>query len=91
MGSKNNPGVFDCYDNALDDEPMFILLGRDPDAPWLVWEWANQRALMIKRGARPESDMAMVEEARRCAADMREWRDENEGKWRAAPKKDAEP
>lgn len=29
MGTKNNPGEFDCYANAAPDEPMFILLGRD--------------------------------------------------------------
>ncbi|HAW11807.1 MAG TPA: aspartate decarboxylase, partial [Chloroflexi bacterium] len=30
MGTKNNPGKFDCYDDAHPDEPMFVLLGRDP-------------------------------------------------------------
>lgn len=29
MGSKTNPGQFDCYANALPDEPMF----RGPPAP----------------------------------------------------------
>ena len=32
MATKNNPGKFDCYTNAEPDEPMFILLGRDPVA-----------------------------------------------------------
>ena len=36
MGTKNNPGVFDCYANAEPDEPMFVLLGRDKDAATLV-------------------------------------------------------
>lgn len=27
MGSKNNPGKYDCYEAADPDEPMFILLG----------------------------------------------------------------
>lgn len=29
MGTKNNPGAFDCYANAEPDEPMFVLLARD--------------------------------------------------------------
>lgn len=33
MGTKNNPGAFDCYANAEPDEPMFVLLGRDKHAP----------------------------------------------------------
>lgn len=36
MGTKNNPGTFDCYANAAPDEPMFVLLGRDKHAPLLV-------------------------------------------------------
>lgn len=82
MGSKNNPGNFDCYGNALPDEPMFILLARDPSAPNLVDVWADTRALEIKYGARPQSDRVMVEEARECAKNMREWREANNGAWR---------
>jgi hypothetical protein len=36
MGTKNNPGNFDCYLNAASDEPMFIVLGRDPIGAGLV-------------------------------------------------------
>jgi hypothetical protein len=82
MGSKNNPGKFDCYSNALPDEPMFILLARDPYAPWLLEEWAGEREAQIENGRRPTSDMAMVVEARQCAENMREWRKTNDGKWR---------
>lgn len=82
MGTKNNPGAYDCYANALPDEPMFILLGRDPSAPTLVAEWANEREEAIVLGHRPQSDMAMVEEARECARNMLRWRAENDGKWR---------
>ncbi len=39
MGTKNNPGDFDCCLNAEDDEPMFVLLARDASAPDLVREW----------------------------------------------------
>ncbi len=82
MGSKLEPGKFDCYENALPDEPTFVLLGRDPQAPYLVTEWANIRLSQIKNGERPESDKAMVDEAYACAHKMRDWRGVNNGKWR---------
>jgi hypothetical protein len=44
MGTKQNPGPFDCYAAAAPDEPMFVLLARDPLAPALVREWARQRS-----------------------------------------------
>lgn len=71
MGTKNNPGAFDCYDNALPDEPMFVLLGRDRDAPSLVRLWA------MVREARGET-LEKAAEARACANAME--------KWRSAPK-----
>lgn len=66
MGTKNNPGKFDCYANADPDEPMFILLGRDINAPSLVNLWASQREL-------DGEDPAKVKEARDCAETMRHW------------------
>ena len=66
MATKNNPGAFDCYSNAEPDEPMFVLLGRDRDAPALVEKWARTRELLGE-------DPAKVEEARQCAEDMRAW------------------
>lgn len=88
MGTKQNPAQFDCYSNALPDEPMFILLARDPKAPMLVDEWAALRAQQVDDGERPQADMAMVDEARQCAAAMRAWREANDGKWRAAQGED---
>jgi hypothetical protein len=82
MGSKNNPGKFDCYANALPDEPMFVLLGRDPDFERLVREWAVQRQRAIFCGDRPESDQGLVMEAMECAMAGARWRRENMGKWR---------
>jgi hypothetical protein len=82
MGSKEKPGTYDCYANALPDEPMFILLARDPFAPFLIEDWATRRETSINQGMRPESDRPMVIEARQCAKNMREWRKENDGKWR---------
>lgn len=69
MGTKNNPGAFDCYTNAEPDEPMFILLGRDRHAPRLVEWWAQLRE-------NEGEDPAKVTEARECAQNMRVFREE---------------
>lgn len=82
MGTKNNPGNFDCYYNAMPDEPMFILLARDPSAPDLIERWADGRHCDIVRKVRPASDIGMINEARGCAQKMRDWRKANMGKWR---------
>ncbi len=68
MATKNNPGAFNCYDNAHPDEPMFVLLGRDKDAPALVEAWADER--------QEAGEYAhVVEDARLCAQQMRDWRE----------------
>ena len=66
MGTKNNPGKFDCYANAEPDEPMFVLLGRDPIAFILVETWA---AIREKMG----TDAEKLTEARECAKKLEEW------------------
>lgn len=66
MGTKNNPGNYDCYENADPDEPLFILLGRDPLAASLVEVWAFCQASI---GETPEK----IEEAQQCAQNMRSW------------------
>ena len=82
MGTKLRPGNFDCYANALPDEPMFILLARDPSAPSKVRAWAYDREKAIGHGNRPTADTPMVAEARQCADDMEAWRRANDGAWR---------
>ena len=82
MGTKNNPGQFDCYANALPNEPMFVLLARDPRAPEIVEQWADERQYDIEDGKRPDAELAMIEEARACAKAMRDWRTANDGAWR---------
>jgi hypothetical protein len=83
MGTKNQPGKYDCYANALPDEPIFILLARDPDFYRLVNEWADKRDRDIQCGERPASDGPLVAEARLCAAQGAHWRRVNLGAWRA--------
>jgi hypothetical protein len=87
MGTKNNPGKFDCYANALPDEPMFVLLARDPDFARLVKKWAMRRLRDIECGERPESDLDMMPEAFKCASFGPVWRRNNLGAWR---RKDAD-
>lgn len=70
MGTKNNPGKFDCYENAEPDEPMFILLARDPCAAALVDLWVEMR----KKLSTNEEKLA---EAIVCAKHMRNWREKN--------------
>jgi hypothetical protein len=82
MGSKIQPGKFDCYANALPDEPMFVLLARDPDFWRLVHKWAKRRQKDIQCGLRPQSDAALVAEAEECAWAGQEWRRKNDGAWR---------
>ena len=67
MGTKNNPGQFDCYANAYSDEPMFVLLARDPLAPVLVRLWADLREHFADNPPK-------VREARTCAYAMEIWR-----------------
>jgi hypothetical protein len=82
MGTKQNPGKFDCHANALPDEPMFILLARDPSAPGLVKEWGAIRADAVYDSSRPKTDLTMVVDADDCAEAMKQWRIANDGRWR---------
>jgi len=76
MGTKNDPGEFDCYANAEPDEPMFILLARDLNAPNIVRQWAYDYAM--KCGPDPtEKQHLKIEEALVCAENMTKWRKEN--------------
>lgn len=67
MGTKNAPGPVDCYANAEPDEPMFVLLARDPDAPQLLRAWATLRE---DRGEDPDR----VAEVRDIATEMERYR-----------------
>lgn len=81
MGSKENPGEFDCYANAEPDEPMFVLLARDPVAAEVVRYWSWRRWMLGSDGGkapRPEfiqDEAVQVAEALHCADDMEAWRE----------------
>lgn len=67
MSTKNNPGKWDCYAKAEPDEPMFILLGRDPLASMLVAIWAQVQSDMGK------TDFAKLENAFETSKQMVIW------------------
>lgn len=83
MGTKLKELRNGCFSAAMDDEPMFVLLARDPSAPDHVRHWATQREADIEAGRKPASDMAKVRDARECAREMEQWRRDNDGAWRA--------
>jgi hypothetical protein len=66
MGTKNNPGDYDCYAKAGLDEPIFTLRANDPLAPALVRVWCT-----LARGSGVAEEKVM--EAFRVAADMDRW------------------
>lgn len=70
MGTKSNPGKYDCYAKAAPDEPLFTLLARDKHAPEVIKFWAS---LKIKDGENPNK----ISEALDCAEHMRDWRATN--------------
>jgi hypothetical protein len=76
MGTKNNPGKFDCMAKAEPDEPYFILLARDPAAAALVEMWCELRREFIRLKIKPREDIAKVIEAHNIAGAMREWRED---------------
>jgi hypothetical protein len=82
MGTKLQELRNGCFAAAMDDEPMFVLLARDPSAPAQVRAWADEREAAINAGRKPASDMSKVQEARDCADNMERWREENDGAWR---------
>jgi len=67
IGSRDNPSPFDGAIKAENDEPRFVLIGRDPDAPGLIRFWADAREAR-------EEDLEQVAEARKIADAMDEWR-----------------
>ena len=85
MGTKANPGHYDCYADLETDEPYFLLAARDPMAPALVRSWAQMRQQQVESGIKPVEDMAKVTEARQCAAQMEIWRTDKLNKAMRAP------
>lgn len=66
----------------MDGEPSFTLLGRDPQAPFIVRDWARVRRQRVSLGLSPPSDLDKCEDAERLADQMELWRAKNDGAWR---------
>ena len=91
MGTKNNLGKFDCYAHAEPDEPIFVLLARDPLAGFLTSIWSKVRngdveaastvflKMLNTAGVQymQEPDVAKASEAIECALAMFDWRKAN--------------
>lgn len=71
-----------CLQKAMNDEPSFILLARDPMMPALVTLWCAMRRLEIANGTRPGSDLVQVEAAERAAHEAKVWRIDADESWR---------
>lgn len=91
MATKRNPGEFDCYAAARDDEPLFVLLARDEQAPERVRDWAHKRAGRLgdeiaRLGGRLPKNYARtlrkIHEAVECADAMERWRAEEQDRER---------
>jgi len=59
-----------CLNRAKDDELLFVLLARDPAAPWAIRAWIDERVRLGKNAP----DDAQIEEAEQCARRMEESR-----------------
>lgn len=86
MGTKNEPGKYDCYAAAEPDEPVFVLRGSDPLAHMLVALWASAREINGPASPRQEPpeqvaarEREKVAEARACSARMRDWAQSKRG------------
>lgn len=91
MGTKNNPGQFDCYTKAHPDEPLFVLRAKDPFGADMVSLWAALavgdiytaiavfNALMQEARKNPHDmgyESSKFKEAVKCADAMRDWHEQ---------------
>lgn len=91
MGTKSNPGEFDCYAKAADDEPIFTLRSKDPLAPIFIRMWIAVRggnvlelfsllADLVQAGMQysmTPDDPEKIMEAYDCADAMERYREDN--------------
>lgn len=70
MATKNKPGDYDCYAKADPDEPIFVLLGRDVTASFVVRHWIRVRKALRLGG---DKEQEQLSDAKQCSYDMRGW------------------
>lgn len=86
MGTKHNPGKYDCYAKAEPDEPLFTLLARDEMASDFVSLWASLNSndpigavnsffkLWEKAKITTDINREKMLEAFKCSVEMQQWR-----------------
>lgn len=80
MGTKNNPGEYDCHAAAAPDEPIFTLKATDSVAPDTVRDWARRYINKhLVAGTVTDRVRAKHREALDCAPAMEAWRIANQG------------
>jgi hypothetical protein len=67
MWSKSKPGPFDRYAEAAPEEPVFVLLGRDPVSTFLVSLWIGVHGVM--GGNSPAEAL----DAAQCSLALEQW------------------
>lgn len=72
MGTKNNPGPYDCYAKLESDEPYFVLRGKDPIGWLLVQVWVTLRKYMAD-DLLPTEYEKKLNEASDTANRMKDW------------------
>lgn len=79
MGTKLEPGKYDCDAKAVDDEPKFTLLARDRLFVPLVERWAHERALEIDADIRADTpaEREQIDEAMDVVQQALAWRNRN--------------
>lgn len=86
---RNSPANRDCLDKARPGEPMFILLGRDPDAATIVREWAGRRSAAATRAGLIEQEAEHLQPVFALADAMEAYASEPENAPATAPPADA--
>ena len=80
MGTKNQPGEFDCHGAAHGDEPIFTLRADDEQAPEVVVDWIKARLFREFLAGRlelvDEDRDRKLKQASECEMDMRAWKAE---------------
>lgn len=82
-----------CFYRALDDEPVFVLLARDPCTPEAIRWWVTLRQALIGRGEKPLEDHETLADALRAAMAAHTWRVDatDPTRYLEAPRWKAEP
>ncbi len=76
-----------CFYRALDDEPVFVILARDPCAAETVRWWVTLRQALIGRGEKPLEDHEKLADALSTAQAMTVWRSDATGpEWIDGPR-----